>query len=75
MELHELEIGDARTGVVGERDAVAGRHGRIRGLAKHLSGATGGEQRRAAPRRSRSAPAPSKKRTPATDAVLDEHDR
>ena len=28
MKLHELEIGDARAGMVGERDAVAGGHRR-----------------------------------------------
>ena len=46
MELDELEIGDARTRVVGERDAVARRHDRIGRLAKYLAGAAGGEQRR-----------------------------
>jgi 3-dehydroquinate synthase len=46
MKLDELEIRDARAGVIGERDAVAGGDRRIRGFAKHAAGAAGGEQRR-----------------------------
>ena len=60
MELDELQVGDARAGVIRERDAVAGRHRGVRRLAEHLAGAAGGEQRRAAPRTVRRAPASSK---------------
>ena len=49
MELHELEIGDARAGAPRQRDAVAGRDRRIGRLAEDLSGAAGRQQHRAAP--------------------------
>ena len=53
MELDELEIRHARAGLERHRHAVAGRDRRIGGLAKHLPGAAGGEQR--APARARRA--------------------
>ncbi len=49
MELHELEVGDARAGRPGHRDPVAGRHLGVGRLAEHLAGAAGREQRRAGP--------------------------
>ena len=72
MELHELEIGDARAGVIGERDAVAGRHRAdwsFRGTP---------DRRRRSPAASRGArtscgrPSRSKNRTPQRRAVLDD---
>ena len=45
MELHELEVGDARAGELRHRDAVAGGHLRVGRLAEHLAGAAGREQR------------------------------
>ena len=45
MELHELEVADARARVEGERDAIAGRDRRVGGFAKHLAGPAGRQQR------------------------------
>src|SRR6185436_10865579 len=45
MELHELEIGDACAGVIGQRHAVSGRDGGVGGLAEHLTGTASGQQR------------------------------
>ena len=47
MKLDELEIRDARAGVVRERDPVAGRDRGVRRLAKHLTGTAGRQQCRA----------------------------
>ncbi len=69
MKLDELEIGDARAGVVRERDAVAGRDRRIRRLAEDLAGAAGREQDRARPRSIGGRRDRSKYRTPATRPV------
>ncbi|HZW73355.1 MAG TPA: hypothetical protein VFF43_07395, partial [Caldimonas sp.] len=46
MKLDELEIGDTRTGMERQRDAVACRHRRIRRLAKHPARAARRQQRR-----------------------------
>ncbi len=46
MELHELQVHDARAGPIGHRHTVPGRHGRVRCLAIDSSGATGRQQRR-----------------------------
>ena len=46
MKLDELQIGQARAGVIRERDPVAGGHRRIRRFAEDLSGAARGQQRR-----------------------------
>jgi hypothetical protein len=45
VELHEFQVGDTGPGPVGHRHAVAGRHGWVRRLAEHMTGATGREQR------------------------------
>ena len=45
VKLHELEIGDARTRMKGQRDAVTGRDRRVRRFAKHASGAAGCQER------------------------------
>ena len=55
VELHELEVGDARAGRPGHRDPVAGRHLGVGRLAEHLAGAAGREQRRAGAGRPRRA--------------------
>ena len=72
MKLHELEIRDARAGVVRERDAVAGGH---RGIGRFAE--TPGRRRRSpAASRARAprarAPDRSKNATPATRPSLDE---
>ena len=53
MELHELEVRDARACALRHRHAVAGRHRRVGRLAEDLPGAAGREQDRA--RRARTA--------------------
>ena len=73
MKLDELEIGDARAGVVRDRDAVAGRDRRIRRLAEHLPRAAGREQRTRRARLRRSFRQSSKYRTPTHAPVLDDH--
>lgn len=46
VELHELEVGDLRARAQGERHAVAGRHGRVRGRREDLPHAAGREDDR-----------------------------
>ena len=46
MKLDELQIGDARAGVIRERDAVAGGDAGIGRFAEDLTGAAGRQQRR-----------------------------
>ena len=45
MELDELEIGNPGTGMIRERDAIAGGHRGVGRLAEHLARPAGGEQR------------------------------
>ncbi len=44
MELHELQVGDLRSGAQGERDPVGGGHRRVGGGAVELAEAPGGQQ-------------------------------